>query len=372
MKIAVLMDSFKGTLSSIEACNAVSEGIRDIICDAEILSVPIADGGEGSIEAIACSLDCRSVDVEVTGPFSDRKVNACFLWLPSTRVAVVEMAKTAGLPLLAENELDPLKATTYGVGELIRAACDLNPSKILLAVGGSCTVDGGIGAAAALGWKFLDSDGRELVYGGAMLDRIVSIVKPEPFLLPPVEVLCDVDNPLLGEKGAARIFGPQKGADEASVELLEKGMSNLAEIVKAKLGMDINVLGAGASGGLAGGAIAFMNASLVSGIDTIADLSNVDKMILDSDIVVTGEGRFDMQSLDGKVVSGIAKRAKKHSKPLYVLAGSLEVPKSKLTRYAITDAIGCVDDEFGIDEVLNFPKQHLKRIASKLASRYMF
>lgn len=367
MKIVVLMDSFKGSLSSQEACSVVCEGIKEQMPSAQVRGIPIADGGEGSLEAISQTLKSEKIRVKVTGPLADIGIETYFLWLPDSQIAVIEMAKVAGLPLLLSNQLNPLNTTTYGVGQMVEAACLMKPAKILLAVGGSSTVDGGVGAAAALGWKFKDADGKELVFGGAVLEQIASIEKSASLNLPEIEVLCDVENPLLGVKGAAHVFAPQKGADKHGVDALERGMENLTYVVKKSLGIDINVAGAGASGGLAAGALAFMDAKLVSGIDTIINLSGIEQAIDEADIVVTGEGCFDTQSLDGKVVSGLSKRAVKHRKKLYVLAGSVEVGKDILKEHGISDAFSCVTKQHILIEVLKSPQKHLKRIACDLA-----
>ncbi len=361
------MDSFKGSLSSIEACDAVVAGLSAFNPDFEIALHPIADGGEGSLDALGVSLDATYVPVRVMGPLPQMQVDTHFIWLPQRRIAVVEMAKASGLTLLASSMLNPMKTTTYGTGQLIAATCRMNPDKILLAVGGSATVDGGIGACAALGWKFTDKNGGELIYGGQVLERIAAIERPQGLKLPPIEVLCDVDNPLCGELGAAAVFAPQKGADADMVKSLEAGMLNLAAIVKDSLAIDMNIPRAGASGGLAGGAYAFMNARLVSGIDTFINLLGLEDEIREADCVITGEGRFDSQSLGGKVVSGLAKLTRKHGKKVFVLAGSVSVDEAQYQSAGINGAIGCVGERAPLEEVLSAPAEHLKRLAYDFA-----
>ncbi|MEJ2704116.1 MAG: glycerate kinase, partial [Sedimentisphaerales bacterium] len=312
MKIVIATDSFKGTLRAEEVCRIIAEVIRGALRDAEILQKPMADGGEGTAKAMLAATGGQWIPRTVMGPLEQMRVPAGFARLPDG-ATVVEMASASGLERLSPEQMDPIRATTYGTGELIQAAIEYGASKILLAVGGSATVDGGVGAATALGWRFLDERGAPVPLGGGGLERIARIVPPASLLRPvdggepaAVEVLCDVDNPLCGEKGAARVYGPQKGATPEMVERLEAGLAHLARLVREQLGRDIaNVPGAGAAGGLAAGAIAFMNATLVSGIETMMAHSDLRRELESADWVITGEGCFDRQSLSGKVVAGV-------------------------------------------------------------------
>jgi glycerate kinase len=301
------------------------------------------------------------------GPFPNMEADAEFLWLENQKTAVVEMAKASGITLLKPSELNPMKATTYGTGQIIAKALERKPAKILLAVGGSATVDGGVGAAAALGWKFRDIEGRELVYGGEVLEKIAQIQRPDNLALPPIEVLCDVDNPLCGHRGAAAVFGPQKGADEQMVRRLDDGLRNLADIVRNTLGIEIDIAHGGASGGLAAGAIAFMNAKPVSGISTFIKLLNLENLIKEADIIITGEGKFDSQSLHGKVVSGLAKITAKYGKKLYVLAGSVQAEPQSYAAAAIDGAWGCLTEPYTLEQILKEPAFHLKNLAFNFA-----
>jgi len=305
MRIVVAMDSFKGTLTAFDACKIVSDAIGHVLSDARIILKPMADGGEGTARAMIEAGDGRWVPCKVMGPLRERSVEAGFAWF-ADGTALVEMAAASGLELLSPEQLDPLRATTYGTGQLIAAATDQGARRILLAVGGSATVDGGVGAATALGWKFLDANGGAVALGGAGLEDIGKIEKPGKPVTVAVEVLCDVNNPLCGEHGAAKVYGPQKGATPEMVDRLERGLAHLAEIVGAQLGTEIeNVPGAGAAGGLAAGAIAFMDATIVSGIETVMRRSNLEAELKSADWVITGEGSFDGQSLHGKVVLGV-------------------------------------------------------------------
>ena len=312
MKIIVALDSFKGSLTARRACSIVAEAIGSVMPEAELLIRPMADGGEGTAEALMAAVGGQWVARRVTGPLPGMRVEAGFLWLGDSRTAIVEMASAGGLQLLRGDQLNPLRTTTIGTGELIRAAIEHGARRVLLGVGGSATVDGGVGAATALGWRFLDRDGRDIGAGGSDLAAIDRIVQPDDAMAAEVEVLCDVDNPLCGRQGAARVYGPQKGATPAMVEVLEASLSHLADMVEAQLGRSIAKLpGAGAAGGLAAGAVAFMNARLVSGIETIMALSRLPEAMADADWVVTGEGCFDEQSLRGKVVAGVAAAARR-------------------------------------------------------------
>jgi glycerate kinase len=244
--------------------------------------------------------------------------------------------------------------------------------KILLAVGGSATVDGGVGAAQALGWKFLDSEDNQIGFGGGELERIVKIVRTAKFNLPEVEVLCDVENPLTGPNGAARVFGPQKGATPEMVERLEAGLKHLAEVVKNKLGKEIEKIpGSGAAGGLAAGAIAFMNAKLVSGIETIIKESGLAEEIKDADWVITGEGKFDSQSLHGKVVSGITNQAKKTKAKVVVIAGRVAVPEKDWRDFGIAEVIGLSDEKMDLKDAITNVRELLTEAVRKAESLFL-
>ena len=370
MKIVIASDSFKGTLKAYEACEIIAKAIAEITPDAQLVIKPMADGGEGTAVAMIKAANGRWMPQTVMGPVPDMQVEAGFAWFDD-KTALVEMASASGLELLSTEQMNPLKTTTYGTGELIKAALEYGGRKILLAVGGSATVDGGLGAAMALGWKFLDSHDNPIPLGSAGLEKITKIVKPEHLNLVPVEVLCDCDNPLYGEQGAAKVYGPQKGATEKMVEQLERGLAHLADLVSKQLGRDINVPGAGAAGGLAGGAIAFMNADVVSGIDTIMAHSNFLAELEYADWVITGEGSFDSQSLYGKVVSGILTTALQSHTRLAVLAGHVNMPKQEYQKIGIAAAISCRDEKMSLDYALENSRALLYSAAQRFAKQYL-
>jgi glycerate 2-kinase len=327
MKIVLAFDSFKGNLSAREVCGVAADGIRSVRPEVETVILPMADGGEGTAEAMMSSLGGEWIPLTVTGPLPHMRVEAGYAWLPESKTAVVEMAAASGLPLLEPDQYDPLRATTYGTGDLIRAATEKGAEKILLTLGGSATVDGGVGAAEALGWRFWDEKGRPTPACGhpsvgGDFPMVEKIEPPENLVLPEIEVLCDVTNPLCGPKGAAQVYGPQKGATPEMVKALDARLSGLAESIFRCLGKEVRDLpGAGAAGGLAAGAVAFMNGKLVRGVDAVMETIGLADALRGAGWVLTGEGKFDSQSVQGKVVDGVARLAGQAGAKTFVIAG---------------------------------------------------
>lgn len=318
-------DSFKGTLSAIEVCNIMKSSIKNLYKDANIISVPVADGGEGTVDAFLYALGGEKKSVWVSDAFNEQKILAHYAMLKDD-IAVIEMATCAGLPLV-KNRLEPDKTTTFGVGELIIDAINSGAKKIILGFGGSATNDGGCGMAAALGVKFKDEQDQEFIPTGGTLSQIYKIdmnniyskIKDVEFIS-----MCDVDNPLCGRLGASAVFAPQKGADEDMVRLLDEGLAHLAKIIKRDLHIEVkDIKGAGAAGGLGAGSIAFLQSKLTKGIDVILDTIKFDELVSKADIVFTGEGKFDSQSLHGKVVMGVANRSQKYKTPVIVVTGAI-------------------------------------------------
>lgn len=318
-------DSFKGTLSAIEVCNIMKSSIKNLYKDANIISVPVADGGEGTVDAFLYALGGEKKSVWVSDAFNEQKILAHYAMLKDD-IAVIEMAACAGLPLV-KNRLEPDKTTTFGVGELIIDAINSGAKKIILGLGGSATNDGGCGMAAALGVKFKDEQNQEFIPTGGTLSKIYKIdmnniyskIKDVEFIS-----MCDVDNPLCGKLGASAVFAPQKGADEDMVKLLDEGLAHLAKIIKRDLHIEVkDIKGAGAAGGLGAGSIAFLQSKLTKGIDVILDTIKFDELVSKADIVFTGEGKFDSQSLHGKVVMGVANRSQKYKTPVIVVTGAI-------------------------------------------------
>ena len=322
-KFIIAPDSFKGTVSAEEICLIGGNAIRRIIPGAEVISLPIADGGEGTADCFRACLGGERIELLVKGPHFDK---VCAHYTLSGKTAVVEIAAAASLPMAGDDN-DPSLATTYGVGELIADAVSRGASKIILALGGSATNDAGCGLAAALGVRFSDKDGKEFIPVGGSLSKIADIdVSKAEKLLNGVEVLamCDVDNPLFGESGAAYVFAPQKGADDDMVRLLDDNLRAFSDIVSGKLKKDVSsIRGGGAAGGAGAGASVFLGAKLRRGIDTILDVCKFDSLLKDAELVITGEGRIDSQTSGGKAISGISERAKKAGVPVAVIAGDI-------------------------------------------------
>lgn len=324
-KILLVPDSFKGTLSSRQVCQVMAGQLRRFFPQAQVKSIPVADGGEGSVEAFLAAAGGERRTRTVTGPFGE-PVEAFYGILGDGRTAVIEMAACAGLPL-AEGRLNPERATTYGVGELLLAAKEAGCTKAILGLGGSCTNDGGVGAAAALGAKFTRADGTAFVPSGGTLGEIAALdVSPVAQALQGMELtaMCDIDNPLYGEAGAAAVFAPQKGADAAMVARLDAGLRHLGQVSARCLGRDFSHLpGAGAAGGLGFGMAAFCGAQLRMGIDAVLDAVGFDSLLPGTDVVFTGEGKIDSQSARGKVVSGVAARCRKAGVPVVAVVGQI-------------------------------------------------
>ena len=324
-KILLVPDSFKGTLSSRQVCQVMAGQLRRFFPQAQVKSIPVADGGEGSVEAFLAAAGGERCTRTVTGPFGE-PVEAFYGVLGDGRTAVIEMAACAGLPL-AEGRLNPERATTYGVGELLLAAKEAGCTKAILGLGGSCTNDGGVGAAAALGAKFTRADGAAFIPTGGTLGEIAALdVSPVAQALQGMELtaMCDIDNPLYGEAGAAAVFAPQKGADAAMVARLDAGLRHLGQVAARCLGRDFSHLpGAGAAGGLGFGMAAFCGAQLRMGIDAVLDAVGFDSLLPGTDVVFTGEGKIDSQSARGKVVSGVAVRCRKAGVPVVAVVGQI-------------------------------------------------
>lgn len=336
LRIVVAVDSFKGSLSAPDACRAIAEGIVEGCEAAEVLERPMADGGEGTAAVMLSVMPGEWVECEVTGPLPDYQVTAGFAWFPRTRTALVEMAAANGIARLDPHSLDPMNTTTLGTGQLMAAAMGQGAEQILLAVGGSATVDGGAGAATALGWILRDGSGRELAPGGGNLRQLDSVARGDAPALPRIHVLCDVDNPLLGQNGAARVYGPQKGATPEMIPLLEAGLEQFADCVYAATGRDIRGLpGGGAAGGLAAGAHGLLGAELVRGADTVLEAIGLPEALQGADWVVTGEGSFDEQSAHGKVVSAVVRAGRAAGARTAVIAGVVDVKSETVGKLGI-------------------------------------
>ena len=325
MKKAVLIpDSFKGTMSSEKIISIMKERILHYHPGCTIVPIPVADGGEGSVDAFLTALGGEKIKVKTKGPWGET-VDSFYGLLPDG-TAVIEMAASAGLPQVGDRK-DPSKTTTYGVGELILAAAKSGAKKLVIGLGGSATNDAGCGAAAACGISFFDKEGKTFTPVGETLDQIVRIdvtTMDESVKKLPITAMCDIDNPFYGPTGAAAIFGPQKGADEAMVESLDGKMKSLAAVVEKDLGIGLqSIPGSGAAGGMGGGMKAFFGAKLQMGIDAVLEITGFEKLAENADMIFTGEGKIDTQSLRGKVVIGVARKAKKMGIPVLAIVGDI-------------------------------------------------
>ena len=339
MKIVIAIDSLKGSLSSIEAANAIKKGIENSKLDAEIIIKPLADGGEGTVDALVDGMNGTRKTVEVCGP-AGKTVTATYGMLEDTKTAIMEMAQAAGITQVSGDEKNPLTTTTYGVGEMIKAAINEGCRNFIMGIGGSATNDAGVGMLQALGFKFYDENDNLVGLGGQVLNQIKKIDDSDKLKELDecnFKIACDVNNPLFGLNGAAHIYAPQKGATPEIVEELDNGLKNFSEVVKKGLDKDLaQTEGAGAAGGLGYGFLTFLNSKLESGIKIILEETKLEESVKDADIVVTGEGRLDNQTAMGKAPIGVAKLAKQYGAKVIAFAGC-----------TTDDAIACNDE--GID-----------------------
>lgn len=355
MKIVISIDSLKGSLTSIEAANAIKKGILSVDNKSDVVIMPLADGGEGTVEALVQGMNGEEKVISVTGPINE-KVNATYGILKETNTAIIEMAQASGLPLVPAELRNPLNTTTYGVGEIIKEAIEKGCRNFIVGIGGSATNDCGVGMLQALGFEFYDENDNLVGLGGKVLNQIKRI-KTDKKLKELDEcnfkIACDVNNPLYGENGAAYIYGPQKGANEEIVKELDKGLKNFAEVVKKDLGKDIaHIEGAGAAGGLGFGFLGFLNSKLESGIKIILDEIKLEEVVKDADIVITGEGRLDNQTAMGKAPIGVAKLAKKHGAKVIAIAGCTTPDAVKCNEEGIDAYFSIVNKAMTIDEAM--------------------
>ncbi len=356
MKIIIAPDSFKGNQTALAVASAIERGIRRFDQNIEIIKVPMADGGEGTVDAAASAAGGHIIKAVVTDPLNG-VVEAEYAILQDGTTAVIEMASASGLPLVPDHLKNPGKTSTVGTGELIRHALDSGCKKIILGIGGSATNDGGMGAASALGVKFLDVDGNKT---GVTGDDMIHVTKIDISSLDPriqetdILVACDVSNPFYGPTGAAYIYSPQKGATEEQVISLDNGLRNLAEVIKKSLGKSIaNIPGTGAAGGLGGGLIAFLDARLQSGIELILEAVEFEKILRNTQLVITGEGKTDYQTAFGKVPAGVAAAAKKQGIPVVCFSGALGKKIEELYAVGITALFSTANREMTLDYAID-------------------
>lgn len=354
MRILIAPDKFKGSLSALKVAENIEKGILKVYPEAKIEKVPMADGGEGTVESLVDATGGKIIKTIAKDPLM-RDIESFYGILGDAKTAVIEMAAASGLYLLNQEERNPMLTTTYGTGQLIKDALDKGCRKFIIGIGGSATNDGGIGMAMALGVKFYDKFNHEIEFGGKELIKIYSIddtniderIKECEFV-----VACDVNNPLIGDKGASRVFGPQKGATKEMIEILDSGLKSYGILLEKKYNKKIiDIPGSGAAGGLGAGLLAFLNAKLKRGVEIVIETLQLEEKIKQSDIVISGEGKIDYQTAFGKTIAGVAKLCQKYNKPLIVIAGSVE-DNQELYGMGINSIFSIIDKPMKLDDAL--------------------
>ena len=373
MKILIAPDSFKETLTATDAANAIEEGFLDIFPEANILKLPIADGGEGTVDVLVTATQGKYFSTKVSGPTGEY-INAKWGMLGNSKTAVIEIAEACGLHLVALKKRNPMNTSSFGVGELILAATGEGAEHIIIGLGGSATNDGGMGFLKAIGVQFLDSFGKELTGGVESLNTLSDInitsidsrLKGVSF-----EIACDVDNPLIGPQGASVIFGSQKGADEKMINQLDNLLSHYSRIASSKLNNNLSMQpGAGSAGGIGYGFLAFLKADQKSGVQIILEKLNFEQHLLTTDLVITGEGRFDSQSLRGKAPMGVIDYARKHKCSIFVIAGSTENDEILENKYDIDKLFSIISNDLSFEQSIVNPHDSLMATARKAAQHY--
>lgn len=365
MRLLIAPDKFKGSLSALAAAQAIERGFRTVFPDAVVDIAPIADGGEGFAEALGAALGAEWVTVPCEDAIG-RPIHARYAWVGSESVAVIEMSEASGLWRLKPEERDPMSATTFGTGLLLKDAIRRGARKVLIGLGGSATTDGGIGLARALGYRFLNDGGGEFHPVPGTLDLLDRILRPADLALPEIVAACDVQNPLLGERGTARVYSPQKGADPHTMEILELAMARLANVCGASMGCDFrDTAGAGAAGGLGFGLLTFCDAKIRPGFDIVAETMHLESRIAAADIVLTGEGRLDDQTLDGKGPAGVAAAARAAGKKVIGFAGTITQAAENA---GIFDAlVPIIDRPLPLEEAMHEAGSLLERASARAA-----
>lgn len=371
MKIVIAPDSYKESLSALEVATAIEQGFREIWPDADYVKIPVADGGEGTVEAMVAATAGRLVHVDVTGPLGS-SVQAFYGLSGDARSAFIEMAAASGLALVPVGSRDPLKTTSRGTGELIRHALDAGVEHIVIGIGGSATNDGGAGMVQALGARLLDAQNNDIAHGGAGLEALarIDISQLDARLAAcRIEVACDVTNRLTGKEGASAVFGPQKGATPEVVARLDRALTHYAQLISRDL--DVNVLelaGGGAAGGMGAALYAFCGAQLRSGIEIVTDALHLDAWVADADLVVTGEGRIDSQTIHGKVPVGVANVAKRYNKSVIGIAGSLTPDVGIVHDHGIDAVFSVIYTICTLEDALKNAKENVRMTARNVAA----
>jgi glycerate 2-kinase len=370
MKIVLSPDKFKNSLTGMAFCNAVEEGIKSIISNVEIVKLPLADGGDGTIEVVNFYLKGKTIHVEVNNPFF-QPVKASYLYSEDSKTAFIEMAEASGVKLLNSEQFDCKNATTLGTGEMIVDAINKGASKIILGIGGSATNDCGIGMATALGYRFLDKNGKEVKPIGANLSNIseIDVTNVHPKLSEvSFEIACDVTNPLYGKDGAAYVYGPQKGASEDDVKLLDKGLQDFSKILNLVFNVDAqSVQGAGAAGGMGIASKVFLNGKLEPGIQLVKNLAQFDSKLDTADWIITGEGKLDVQTFSGKTIKGVMTSAKAKQIKVAAFCGMIDLEESDINDFGINYADAVLNYSKDLNDAMNNSYNYVKLMAEKFA-----
>ncbi|MGX8940326.1 glycerate kinase [Symbiopectobacterium sp. Eva_TO] len=371
MKIVIAPDSYKESLSAQEVATQIEAGFREVFPDASYVKLPVADGGEGTVEAMVAATQGRIVEVQVTGPLGD-KIDAFFGLSGDEKTAFIEMAAASGLERVPSAQRNPLLTTSYGTGELIRSALDHGVKHCIIGIGGSATNDGGAGMAQALGAKLLDAQGESIGFGGGALDTLKRVdvseldqrIKSCRF-----EVACDVTNPLTGKLGASAVFGPQKGATPAMIIQLDNALKQYAEVIRHRLDIDVDqVPGSGAAGGMGAALLAFCGAELRQGIEIVTEALGLDELVRDASLVITGEGRIDSQTVHGKVPIGVARVAKRYNKPVVGIAGSLTADVGVVHEHGLDAVFSVLYNICSLEEALDNAAANVRMTARNVAA----
>ncbi|MFW6006971.1 MAG: glycerate kinase [Halanaerobiales bacterium] len=374
MNILIAPDSFKGGLTALEVAQSIEKGIKKILPQSKISKIPMADGGEGTVRSLVDATGGTIIKKKVTGPLGEM-VEAEFGLLGDKKTAVIEMAKASGLPLLSSREADPSRTTTYGTGELIREALNEDIDKLIIGIGGSATNDAGVGMAQALGGRFLDEEGNEVSFGGKELNKIknIDISKIKELVKEiKIEVACDVNNPLYGPEGAAQVYAPQKGADPEMVKKLDDNLKYFNKIVRDQLNINLqNIPGAGAAGGLGAGLAAFLGAELRSGIDIVLEVNNFEKKLMETELVITGEGKMDGQTVKGKTAVGVARKAKELDLPVIAINGSLGKDYRLVLDEGIDAVFSCLIKPISLEDAVKNTDSLLEKVSEQVIRTFL-
>ncbi|PWL39581.1 glycerate kinase [Flagellimonas aquimarina] len=371
MKFVLAPDKYKGSLSGQQFCEAVDSGIKMVFPKAVIINKPLADGGDGTIEVAKHYLNASEVKVTVKDPLF-RDIDAGYLLSNDKKTAFIEMSEASGYKLLAQNEMNCMRTTSFGTGQLIEDALNKGAKEIVLGIGGSATNDCGMGMATALGYKFLDGDGNKLKPTGENLIKVREIIKTgihSKLSSAKFKVACDVNNPLYGKNGAAHVYGPQKGASNEEVEFLDNGLKSFANVIYSDFGIDVqNIPGAGAAGGLGAGALVFLKAILTSGVDLVMEIAKFNDALIDADWILTGEGQMDNQTLSGKTINGVLESAKSLNIPVAAFCGSINMSIDELQKLGLDYAVSIINHVGNLEDAKANSYTNLQKASFNFAS----